>query len=86
MACAAGTGDYPWGADDIIAGPTYGRMIKASVKKADLSPEMQELSDTIDDNQALDLTFSSIRLLYHYLKVHYDGTNRQKWSDRELTN
>lgn len=83
---AAGTVDDPWGAYDILAGPTYGRMIKASVKKADLSPEMQELSDTIDDNQALDLTFSSIRLLYHYLKVHYDGTNRQKWSDRELTN
>lgn len=86
MACAAGTVDYPWGAYDIIAGPTYGRMVKASVKNADLSPEMQELSDTIDDNQALDLAFSSIRLLYHYLKVHYDGTNRQKWSDRELTN
>ena len=31
---AAGTVDDPWGAYDIIAGPTYGRMVKASVKKA----------------------------------------------------
>lgn len=86
IGCANGTVDDPWSAYDIIAGSTCGRLVKASVnKKADLSPVLQELSDTMDDKKAVDRTLNIVMLILHYLKVHLDGTNRQPWADRTLT-
>lgn len=48
--------------------------------------DAKHFSDIQDDVYALDLTISSIKLLFHYLSVHLEGTNVNPWKDRDITN
>ena len=56
----------------------------ASIKTAEY--DAKRFSDVQDDVYQLDLTISSIKLLYNYLYAHLSGKNVQQWKDREITN
>ena len=83
MACSAGTVDDPWSAYDLILMLRQGKMKNASITAA---YDNQRHLDVQDDIWAIELAQSSISLLYHYLKVHAEGTNKRPWRDQELTN
>lgn len=42
--------------------------------------------DVQDNIWAIGLAMSSMSMLYNYLYVHLNGTNRNPWKDRDLTN
>lgn len=56
------------------------------IKIGDAEYDAKRFSDVQDDVYQLDLTISSIRLLYNYLSAHLSGKNVQQWKDREITN